>query len=154
MKQEIKNQDEHVRLVRILAKDISGNRKVYSGLTAIKGVSWMYSNAICNKLGIDRTKKIEDLSQEEIRKIEEFLISQDETFFNFMKNRQKDVDSGKDKHLAGADIDLQKEFDIKSMKKIKSYRGIRHQFGHPVRGQRTKANFRKNRSKSGGIKKK
>jgi len=40
------------------------------------------------------------------------------------------------------------------MKKIKSYKGIRHVAGLPVRGQRTKSHFRKNARKSGGIKKK
>jgi len=41
------------------------------------------------------------------------------------------------------------------MKKTKSYKGLRHQWGLPVRGQRTKANFRKNKGKSSlGVQKK
>jgi small subunit ribosomal protein S13 len=51
-------------------------------------------------------------------------------------------------------LELQKEFDIKRLKKIKSYRGFRHMSGLPCRGQRTKSNFRKNRRKGAGIKKK
>jgi small subunit ribosomal protein S13 len=43
---------------------------------------------------------------------------------------------------------LRKEFDIKRLKKIKAYRGVRHSAHLPVRGQRTKANFRKNRKPS------
>ena len=66
-----------------------------------------------------------------------------------MKNRQKDFDNGEDVHLNGADLKLKKEFDIKRLRKIKSYRGIRHGAGLPTRGQRTKGNFRKNRKKSG-----
>mgnify|MGYP003994385531 CR=1 FL=1 len=49
----------------------------------------------------------------------------------------------------GIDLKLRKEFDIKRLKKIKSYKGVRHNYNLPVRGQRTKANFRKNRKKSG-----
>ena len=45
------------------------------------------------------------------------------------------------------------EFDIKMMKMIKSYKGVRHAIGQPVRGQRTKAHFRKG-SSLGVIKKK
>ena len=51
-------------------------------------------------------------------------------------------------------LELQKEFDIKRLKKIKSYRGLRHSTGQPVRGQRTKSHFRTNRRKSSGINKK
>lgn len=69
-------------------------------------------------------------------------------------NRRKDVESGEEKHLTGTDLDLRKDFDIKKLKKIKSYRGLRHTAGLPTRGQRTKAHFRSNRKKGSGIKKK
>ena len=68
---------------------------------------------------------------------------------SFMKNRQHDFDDGEDKHMYGPDLKLRKEFDVKRLRKIKSYKGVRHAAGLPVRGQRTKANFRKNRKKSG-----
>ena len=45
-------------------------------------------------------------------------------------------------HLISTDLKLRKEFDIKFMKKIKSYKGMRHASGLPVRGQRTRAHFR------------
>ena len=43
-------------------------------------------------------------------------------------------------------MDLAREFDIRRMKKVRSYKGIRHLQGQPVRGQRTRAHFRKGRS--------
>lgn len=135
------------KLIRILSKDIRSNKTVYAGLTEIKGISWSFCNAICTKLKIDKNKKIEELTAEEIEKIAQFV--KNPTIPNYMKNRQKDVDSGEDKHLHGSDLDLQKEFDIKKMRKVKSYKGIRHGLGLPVRGQRTKSHFRKNRKKSG-----
>ena len=142
---------EH-RVVRILSKDIEGKVKVYPGLTQIKGVSWTLSNATCKILGIDETKKIGSLTEEELKKISEFL--KDPKLPAHLLNRRHDFESGKDKHLIGAGLELTTEFDIKRLKKIKSYRGLRHMSGLPLRGQRTKSNFRKNRKKGAGIKKK
>ena len=56
--------------------------------------------------------------------------------------------------MSGSDLELARDFDIKRLKKIKSYRGIRHVAGLPTKGQRTRANFRKNKKKGAGIKKK
>jgi len=143
---------EDYKLIRILTKDIRGNKKIYVGLKSIKGISWSFSNALCKKMAIDKNKKIEELSKEEIAKIEDFINNPD--LPGFLKNRRKDVDSGEDRHLNSADLDLQKEFDIKKMKKMRSYKGVRHMLGQPVRGQRTKSHFRKNKKKSGvGLKK-
>lgn len=146
------NTKEEERIVRILAKDIEGGMKVYAGLTKIKGISWATANAICKKLGIDKNKKIGALTEKEVEKISEFAKKNE--FPNHIFNRKQDFETGKDKHLIGSDLELQKEFDIKRLKKIKSYRGLRHSVGLPTRGQRTKSNFRKNRRKGAGIKKK
>lgn len=140
--------EELVKLVRILQKDIRGDMTTMRGLCQIKGISWAFSNAVCNLLKLDRKKKIQDLSHEEIQKIEEF-IKNPQGVPLFMKNRRKDRDDGQDKHIYGADLDLQTDFDIKRMKKIKSYKGVRHTLGQPVRGQRTKSHFRRNKKKSG-----
>jgi len=149
-----KNKEEKYeeKLVRIASKDIEGKKDIYAGLTKIKGVSWGVANAVCTKLKIDKRRKIGSLSEEEIKKISEFLKKMDVPEHIF--NRQKDIDSGKNIHLIGSDLELQKDFDIKRLKKIKSYRGLRHTIGLPVRGQRTKSHFRENRSKGVGIKKK
>ena len=140
------------RVVRILSKDIEGNKKVYPGLTRIKGISWSFSNAICKKVGIDKRKKVGELSPEEITSIEQFI--KDVKLPIYLLNRQNDFETGKEGHLTGVDLDLQKEFDIKRLRKIKSYRGFRHVANLPLRGQRTKSNFRTNRRKGAGIKKK
>ncbi|NCN52107.1 30S ribosomal protein S13 [archaeon] len=149
--QEIQQKSQE-RIVRILSKDIEGRMKVYAGLTKIKGVSWTLSNATCTLVGIDKNKRIGELTDTEIAKITEFLKNPKAP--NFIFNRRKDLESGEDKHLIGVDLELKQEFDIKRLKKIKSYRGLRHLLGLPLRGQRTKANFRKNRRKSSGIQKK
>ncbi|MEK6906494.1 MAG: 30S ribosomal protein S13 [Nanoarchaeota archaeon] len=140
------------KLVRILSKDISGNMGIYVGLTKIKGVSWGMSNAVCKKLNIDKTKKIGSLTEEEIKKISDFI--KNPNIPSFLVNRKNDLETGENKHLIGSDLELQNEFDIKRLRKIKSYRGIRHASGQPLRGQRTKSHFRKNKGKGVGIKKK
>ena len=140
------------RIIRILSEDIEGRMTLYSGLAKIKGISWSFSNAICKKLKMDKRRKIGSLKDEEIKVIIDFIKNPDVP--EHVLNRRKDFDTGENKHLTGTDLDLRKEFDIKRLKKIKSYRGIRHSAGLPLRGQRTRSNFRKNRAKGSGIKKK
>lgn len=145
-------QKSEERIVRILSKDIEGAMKVYPGLTKIKGVSWSLSNATCVVLNIPKTKKIGDLTDADVKKISEFL--KNPKVPEFILNRRKDFETGENSHLTGVDLELKNEFDIKRLKKIRSYRGLRHTLGLPMRGQRTKGNFRKNRRKGAGIAKK
>ncbi len=145
-----KEQEYREKVIRILSKDIEGGMGVYVGLSKIKGISWTFANAICNVLKIDKRRKIGSLSEEEIKKITEF--SKNPKVPNYLLNRRKDFETGEDKHLTAGDMELQKEFDIKRLKKIKSYKGYRHSAGLPLRGQRTRSNFRKNRRKGAGIK--
>ncbi len=140
------------RIVRILSKDIEGKMTIYAGLTKIKGISWSVSNAICKILKIDKKRTIGSLTSQEIEKISKFVKNPELPKFLF--NRLKDFETCENQYLVGSDLELKKEFDIKRLKKIKSYRGIRHTAGLPVRGQKTRSNFRKNRKKAGGIKKK
>ena len=148
--QKQKTEDE--RIVRLLSTDIEGKMKIYVGITKIKGISWAFANAICKKLKIDKRRKMGSLTDTEIKKMTEFIKSPE--IPKYIVNRRFDFETGENKHLTGTDLDLQKEFDIKRLKKIKSYRGLRHTTGQPVRGQRTKSHFRTNRRKSSGINKK
>ncbi|MEA3329200.1 MAG: 30S ribosomal protein S13 [Nanoarchaeota archaeon] len=127
-------------LIRIMQADIPGSKKVGVGLTKIKGVSFAMANAICYILKLDKSKRVDALSQEEIDKISE--VVKNPAIPTYLKNRRNDFETGEDKHLSVNDLDLQKEFDIKKLKKMKSYKGIRHSRGLPVRGQRTRSHFR------------
>ena len=72
-----------------------------------------------------------------------------------MLNRRKNYEDRKNIHVITGDLIFSNENDIKRLKKIRSYRGVRHGMGLPLRGQRTKSNFRKNKGKSSlGVKKK
>ncbi len=151
-KQKTDEEKYKERMIRILSEDIEGGMTVYAGLTKIKGISWSLANAICKVLKIDKNRKIGSLTDAEVKKISDFIKNPQIPLFIF--NRRFDFETGENKHLTGTHLELQKEFDIKRLKKIKSYRGIRHSAGLPVRGQRTKSHFRKNKAKGAGIKKK
>jgi small subunit ribosomal protein S13 len=138
------------RIVRILQTDIPGNKTVYAGLTRIKGVSWAISNAVCILAKMDKNKKIEALTKEEIAKLEETIKKHN--FPKYMLNRRNDFTVGGDSHLIGSEIEMNEELDIKRLKKIRSFRGLRHATGQPTRGQSTRSHFRTNRKKGVGIK--
>ena len=141
-----KEERDDVTLVRVLGKDIRGDAKVGSAVTKISGISWTFANAVCKILKLDKKQRIQDVDKSRMAEIEEFI--KNPKVPGFLKNRRNDLDDGEDKHVSGADLKLRKEFDIKRLKKIRSYKGIRHTANLPVRGQRTKANFRRNRKKS------
>ena len=63
-----------------------------------------------------------------------------------MLNRRKDYATGQDIHLTGSDLVLTIKSDIDRMKKIKSWKGIRHALGLKVRGQRTRTTGRGGRT--------
>ena len=136
----------YVSIVRILQTDIPGNKKTLVGLTYIKGVSWAIANATCKLINLDPDKKISDLDEKEIEKIIKFL-SNPVGFPKYLLNRRKDFETGEDFHLIGTSLDMKKEFDIRRLKKIRSYRGLRHATGQPTRGQRTKSHFRAGKGK-------
>ena len=141
--------------VRIANTDLDGNKPLHSSLTKIKGINFMFSNAICNVVGIEKTKKTGYLTDEEASKIDD-IIKEPSKFKlpSWLFNRKVDPQDGTDKHLTGTTLTFTQDNDIKMMKKIRSYRGIRHSLGLPVRGQRTKSNFRKNKGKVLGVKRK
>ena len=141
--------------VRIANTDLDGNKPICHSLIKIKGVSFMFANAICNTSNIDKKKKTGYITDSETSKIDE-IIKEPAKFGipSWMFNRKRDPEDNIDKHLVGSTLTFTQDNDIKMMKKIKSYKGIRHSLGLPVRGQRTKSNFRKNKGKVLGVKKK
>ena len=130
-------------IVRIAATDIEGNKPTLYALTQIKGINFMVANAVLNYAGIDKKIRIGNLSDEEIEKIGEAIEKINEWLPPWMKNRRRDLFTGNDVHLIGTEIDLIKREDLNLLKKIRCYRGIRHERGLPVRGQRTRSNKRK-----------
>lgn len=146
-------QEEFKELIRIADADLHGNKPIYHALRRIKGVGYSFSNAICNLINMDKYKKIGTISDSDLKKIEEMIRNPSKYGIkSWLFNRVKDYDTGSDVHLISSDVKFRKEFDIKRLQKIKSNRGIRHALGLPVRGQKTRSNFRS--GKTVGVKKK
>ena len=133
---------EFKEIVRILRTDIDGNKPIYYALTKIKGISYMFSNAVVKVLGLDPKRKIGTLSEDEIKKIEDCILNPKKYGIpSWLYNRRRDFETGEDKHVAGPDLDIVVEFDIRRLRKIRCYRGLRHAWHLPVRGQRTKSGY-------------
>ncbi|MEM4264054.1 MAG: 30S ribosomal protein S13 [Candidatus Woesearchaeota archaeon] len=147
-------QEQIKHLVRIANTDLDGTKATLYALRNIKGIGTMYAHAVCKAAGVDAAKKIGTLSDAEIKKIGDIVTSP--LKYNipiWMLNRKKDPETGQNKHVLTSELQFTVENDIKFMKKIKSYKGVRHSLGQPVRGQRTRSNFRKNKGKVMGVKK-
>ncbi len=129
-------------IVRIANTDLDGDKKVVHALTAIKGVGNRVAEVLVNRTGIPRNEKIGNLSDEEVDKLERYLLELSDQTPGWLLNKQRDVWTGEDLHLLGSEMDMRKQEDINILKKIRCYRGIRHEKGQKVRGQRTKAHGR------------
>ena len=113
-------------MARIANVTIPTEKQVQISLTYIFGIGPKYAQAICDAIGLDRTKRVKDLTEPELKKL------RDEIDSNY--------------HVEG---DLQRVVagNVKRLKDIQSYRGIRHKSNLPSRGQRTRTNGRTRRGK-------
>jgi small subunit ribosomal protein S13 len=137
-------QAEQQDIVRIAGNDIKGSYRVLFGLENIKGVGFSMSNAVLRALNIPYNKRIRELTESEVEKIEDAIKNPAKYGIpNWLYNRRFDRESGEDKHLIEGELIIAQKFDIRRLEKINAYRGVRHKAGLPVRGQRTRTSFRK-----------
>ena len=133
-------------LIRILDADVDSEKSLASGLTKIKGVSFNFSNAICEVLNFDRKMKVGDLSEEQIEKIVKFLQEpKKQGIPSWFLNKQRDYTTGDNIHLTSKDIDFENIQQRRRVNKTKSYKALRLRERLTVRGQRTHSNFRRNK---------
>ncbi|MDV0446921.1 hypothetical protein MsAg5_07860 [Methanosarcinaceae archaeon Ag5] len=136
-------EDEIRHLVRVMNTDLKGAQQVQYALTGIDGIGLRISKIIAKDAGIDPTAIIGYLSDEDVAKIDVALQGIEKSAPTWMLNRQRDLTTGENKHLLGIDIDLTFKEDINTLKKVRAYRGLRHERGLKVRGQRTKSTGRR-----------
>lgn len=110
---------------RIAGKDIPGEKKVPFALRYIYGVGSARSQKIVKQAKIDPDKRARDLTSQEINQIQKLL----------------------EEYPIEGDLRRQVNDNINRLKRIKTYRGIRHIKGLPVRGQRTRTNARTRKGK-------
>ena len=141
-------------IVRVCRTDLNGNLSTAHALTDIKGVSFSLANAVCTVANVPKISTLGLLSQSDVDKIDAVISDPvSHGIPSWLVNRRKDFESGEDKHLVGADLSYRIENDIKFLRKIRTNKGFRHAVGLPVRGQRTRSNFRRNKGKAVGVKK-
>ena len=114
-------------MARIAGINIPQNKLVHIGLTYIYGIGDKFSNQICTSLEISRAKRINELTDDEILKIREYIDA------NFK-----------------VEGDLRRDYSltIKRLIDVACYRGTRHRKKLPVRGQRTRCNARTRKGKA------
>jgi len=128
---------------RRLRVQIDGSAKVEYGLTQIRGIGRRLSQAIVRLAGINPDARIGAIPEKDLNRLEDIIIEPLKNGIpTWMLNRKKDLRTGEDLHITGNMLDITVKRDIDRMKRIKTYKGIRHQRGLKVRGQRTKSTGR------------
>ena len=114
-------------MARIAGVNIPQNKLVKVGLTYIYGIGDKFSKKICKDLEIPKAKRVNELSDDQILKIREYI----------------------DKNFK-VEGDLRREYSlsIKRLIDLATYRGSRHRKKLPVRGQRTRCNARTRKGKA------
>jgi small subunit ribosomal protein S13 len=114
-------------VARIAGINIPTGKRVIIALTYIHGIGRKTAIDIADKLGIDHARRVSDLSDEEVLRIRETI----------------DAD-----HQVEGDLRRETAMNIKRLQDLRSYRGLRHRAGLPVRGQRTHTNARTRKGKA------
>jgi small subunit ribosomal protein S13 len=129
-------------LVRIVNTDLDGKKPFATALTYVPGVSHRLANVIAKETGIDPKVRIGTLKDDQLEKVVEAIEGVQDLVPVWMLNRRKDIETGEDRHMVGSEITIMLREDLNRLKKIRSWRGHRHERKLPTRGQRTKNNGR------------
>ena len=128
---------------RNLRTRVDGNAKVEYGLTQIRGIGRRFAQAIVIAAKINPELRIGALPEKDLNKLEEIILDPiNNGIPAWMVNRCKDLREGLDLHIIGNKLEITTKRDIDRMKKIQSYKGIRHHLKLKVRGQKTKSTGR------------
>lgn len=108
-------------MARIEGVDLPRDKRVEIGLTYIHGIGRSTAQDILEETGVNPDTRVRDLTEEEIAKLREVIDEE---------------------YIVEGQLRREVRSDIKRLKDIGCYRGIRHKKGLPVRGQRTRTNAR------------
>jgi small subunit ribosomal protein S13 len=114
-------------VARIAGVNIPTNKRVIIALTYIHGIGPKSAKDIAAKLGIEDTRRVSDLSDQEILQIRETIDAE---------------------YTVEGDLRRNTAMNIKRLMDLACYRGLRHRKGLPVRGQRTHTNARTRKGKA------
>ena len=114
-------------MARIAGVNIPQNKLVHVGLTYIFGIGNKFSQQICSELEIPKSKRVNELTDDQILKIREYIDQ---------------------KFTVEGDLRRETSLSIKRLIDLATYRGSRHRKKLPVRGQRTRCNSRTRKGKA------
>ena len=114
-------------MARIVGIDVPRNKKIAYSLCYIHGIGLSTAFKICEKAKIDTEKRVQDLKENQIVKIREII---------------SDLGMNVEGELRSLNA-----MNIKRLKDVGAYRGLRHRRGLPANGQRTKTNARTRKGK-------
>jgi small subunit ribosomal protein S13 len=129
-------------LVRLVNTDLDGKKTVATALAYVPGVGKRLAYVVAREAGVDATQPIGNLKDPEIAAVNAAIEGLTEMLPTWMLNRRHDPESGEDRHMVGTEIAIMLREDLNRLKKIRSWRGHRHEKKLPTRGQRTKNNGR------------
>jgi small subunit ribosomal protein S13 len=136
-------QEEDIKyFVRIGTTDLDGTKSVRVALTGITGVGRHTSTVLSRMADVDEYALLGRIDEAAVNRLRSAVEHYSTKIPSWMSNRPKDIYTGEAKHLLGPEVSLAKDEDVNLMRKIRCYRGIRHETGQKVRGQRTKSTGR------------
>jgi small subunit ribosomal protein S13 len=128
--------------VRIGQTDLDGTVSVERALIGMNGIGRRAARHIAATAGVSRTATFGRLEEGTIEEIVSLVTNFAEEVPDWMANRPADFYSGETEHIVGNDLELSRQQDVNRMQMIDSYKGVRHQRGQKVRGQRTRSTGR------------
>jgi small subunit ribosomal protein S13 len=108
-------------MARIAGVDLPRNKRIEIALTYIFGIGRTRSNQILGKIGVDPSRRTQDLTDEDVNRI------------------RREIESN---YKVEGSLRTEVSMNVKRLMDIGCYRGLRHRRGLPVRGQRTHTNAR------------
>jgi small subunit ribosomal protein S13 len=136
-------EDEDIQyFVRIGQTDLDGTKSVERALTDMNGIGRRVARIIAEKADVDRTAILGKLDEDTIDTVVEHVEGYADEVPSWLTNHQDDFFTGETTHEIGNDLNMSRRQDINRMKMIDSYKGVRHNRGQKVRGQRTKSTGR------------
>lgn len=112
-------------MARIAGIEIPDKNRIDYALTRLKGIGWTKSVELLKSTGVSASTRVKDLTSDDLNKITVEL----------------------EKYVTEGDLVRQIKENIRRLRDINAYRGVRHSRGLPTRGQRTKSNARTKRGK-------
>jgi small subunit ribosomal protein S13 len=129
-------------IVRIANSDLDGTRPAGLALTGVRGVGLRVAEVTCHLAQVNPAELIGNLPEATVEVLETTLGNLPTKVPAWMTNHPTEPFLGESPHLIGPDLETRRRDDINVMKMVRSYRGVRHERGQKVRGQRTRSNGR------------